>query len=341
MSEANDEAMAMIRVAGEFVSYVLFPGIEETPFAERIDWRLRDGGGFDAIISPWRKNRFRIAIGSLVPDIILSRLQAVNLEGEIQAGAERLGGIEPAMTLAWFAGVTFFATHEACHAAGGHVAYQKTHFPEAVIPGDDRRDVSSWNDESSPDVLDVGLFRVLAEYEADGAAAASLLAADRELMRTIDGLSDEGDGPTESAMLFIAMGLFATLELLGSEEQVADGYPTPQSRYLNVVAAVFRHAAPQLFHLKAGDYVRRPASDDEARTVADRFVSSVIPALRALKQFDETTPFGMDIAALLGGAEPKKSEAGQQLASYSRNRARFTRAMSEFRETRMWDDYDD
>lgn len=341
MSEADDEALAMIRVAGEFVSYVLFPGIDETSFAERIDWRHREGGGFDAIISPWRKNRFRIAIGSGVPDIILSRLQAVDLEGEIEARAKRLGGVEPAMTLAWFTGVTFFATHEACHAAAGHVAYQKAHFYEAAIPGDARRDVSAQKDEGSPDILDIRMFRVLAEYEADGAAAASLLAADRELMRTIDGLSDEGDGEAESAMLFIAMGLFATLELLGSQERVADGYPTPQSRYLNVVAAVFRHAAPQLFHLKAGDYVRRPASDEEARTVADRFKASVTPALKALMQFDETTPFGIDVAALLGGAEPKKSEAGQQLASYSRNRARFMRALSEFRETRMWDDFND
>jgi len=54
-----------------------------------------------------------------------------------------------------------------------------------------------------------------------------------------------------------------------------------------------------------------------------------------------TTPFGEDIAALLGGAVPNKSEAGRDLARYSRDRARFMRALSRFRETRMWDDFND
>jgi hypothetical protein len=328
MGEEDLETLTMIRVAGEFVTYVLFPGIDETAFAERIDWRHRDSASLDAIISPWRKDRYRIAIGTAVPDLILSRLQAVNIEGETAARAERLGGIEPAMTLAWFAGVAFFATHEACHAAAGHVAYQKSLNPE-----------TSTGDLPRP--LDLATFRLLSELEADGAAAASLLSADYELMRTIEGLSSDGDDRADSAMMFIVIGVFATLELLASEGPVADGYPTPETRYLNVVAAVFRHVAPHLLQLKSGDYVRREASDEEVQNVANRFRHSILPALVALNHFDVTTPFGEDIAALLGGAVPNKSEAGRDLARYSRDRARFMRALSRFRETRMWDDFND
>lgn len=344
MNQAETEAEDMIRVAGELVTYVLFPGIGEQDFSERIDWRKRVSDKFEAAILPWRGTRYRVTIHTGVPARILSRLQEVELWETAVEAADRIGGVEAAMTLAWFSGVALFATHEACHAAAGHVAYQKAHFPEA------------WSRElgfresltSKPTVSYTGVnsllefadFRRFAELEADGVATAILLEAESELLRAVEGAVIDGSSQNV-ARRFILFGIFATLELLSAENKPSQYYPTPEVRFLNAVSAVFRHAASELISPESSDYKLRPAVSDEAETVLQNVSETIFPAIRMLDAVETASNFWDDIVTVLSGEPPGKTDAGRVLTRYTNDRSMFMRAMVDYRETGMWSEIND